>query len=318
MRISTSEVPVRDQAGYWQSVIERAFVPLEFVPTLRSTGFRAELAMHQIDGLDFARLRSDAHAVTRTPGHIRRGGEDVLFAMIPRRGTVNVSQDERIAELGPGDIATYDPARPCTIAAADAFDMSIAKVPASCFAAHGLPRPGASSTAVRIDASSDLGCLISPYLARMSDLVPSTATLGIQAATVELLSAALAGAANAAPVSPAHQLRVRAQRLIREQLGDPALDPRRLCAQLHVSLRTLQLAFAEAGTSPARWIKRCRLDRAADLLARPSMADRSVTEIAFAVGFRDSSHFSRAFKHWKQMSPRAFRGQQPDRTARTD
>jgi transcriptional regulator GlxA family with amidase domain len=38
-----------------------------------------------------------------------------------------------------------------------------------------------------------------------------------------------------------------------------------------------------------------RVNRAARLLAAPEAADRSVTDIAFACGFKDSSHFGRVF-----------------------
>lgn len=307
MRISTAEVPAGERQRYWQTAIDEAFVPLEFVPATDGSGFRAELVAREVDGLHFARLRSDPHTVTRTGRSIRRGGADVLFVMVPRCGHVSVRQDGRTAELDPGDLAIYDPARPCSIAAERFFDMSIARVPVGSFAEYGLPRPDARCTAVRVARTSDLGCLTAPYLTRMSDLPSSTTTLGVRGATMELLSAALASVSTAAPACPAQELRLQAQRLIRAQLGDPDLSPASLCAALHVSLRTLQLAFADAGTSPARWITDCRVQRAADLLRQPATGQLSITDVAFAVGFRDSSHFSRVFRRVRQESPREFR-----------
>ena len=46
---------------------------------------------------------------------------------------------------------------------------------------------------------------------------------------------------------------------------------------------------------------------AARLLADPGRAGRRVTDIAYAVGFKDASHFTRAFKSRYGVSPREYR-----------
>ena len=50
-----------------------------------------------------------------------------------------------------------------------------------------------------------------------------------------------------------------------------------------------------------------RVNRAARLLAAPETADRSVTDIAFACGFKDSSHFGRVFAARKGAAPARWR-----------
>jgi AraC-like DNA-binding protein len=49
------------------------------------------------------------------------------------------------------------------------------------------------------------------------------------------------------------------------------------------------------------------------MLADPRQAGRSVTDIAFTVGFKDSSHFSRAFKDRYGVGPRGYRGNRDPR-----
>jgi AraC-like DNA-binding protein len=39
--------------------------------------------------------------------------------------------------------------------------------------------------------------------------------------------------------------------------------------------------------------------------------DRSITEIAFALGYRDVAHFSKTFKRLASLAPQRFREQQP-------
>ena len=49
-----------------------------------------------------------------------------------------------------------------------------------------------------------------------------------------------------------------------------------------------------------------RINRAAELL---TTTDRSITDIAFDVGFNDSNYFSRQFRKTLGVTPRAFRKQ---------
>ena len=67
----------------------------------------------------------------------------------------------------------------------------------------------------------------------------------------------------------------------------------------------LARAFRRAmQTSPATYLRRLRVEWAADQLARST---RSLTEIASSAGFADQSHFNRVFKQVTGMTPGAFR-----------
>jgi AraC-like DNA-binding protein len=62
------------------------------------------------------------------------------------------------------------------------------------------------------------------------------------------------------------------------------------------------------GVSPAKFIMKKRLDRAAGLLIS---SNRSLDDIADEFGFYDAFHFSKAFKSGKGMSPAKFRAARP-------
>jgi AraC family transcriptional activator of tynA and feaB len=72
---------------------------------------------------------------------------------------------------------------------------------------------------------------------------------------------------------------------------------------LHVSVRTLQRAFATAGESVTAYIRRRRLEQAWLELTGPAAARSSVTELAASWQFADSSHFIRAFKQQYGQTP---------------
>jgi AraC-like DNA-binding protein len=77
-----------------------------------------------------------------------------------------------------------------------------------------------------------------------------------------------------------------------------------------VSLRTLQRVFRERfDTSPMSWLMEARLLEAARLIRS---GDDPVTKIAYRVGFKDPSHFTRRFKARFGASPNEYRRGGPD------
>lgn len=84
--------------------------------------------------------------------------------------------------------------------------------------------------------------------------------------------------------------------------ADPALTPRRLAREHHISLRLLQSLFAASGESPARCIREQRL-----LLARRLLLDGSPVGVAARrSGFGEVGTFTRAFQRWSGTTPSAF------------
>jgi AraC-like DNA-binding protein len=106
---------------------------------------------------------------------------------------------------------------------------------------------------------------------------------------------ALAGAGD-----PVERLRTGLMPRLREDLT--ADD---LASIAGVSLRTLQRLFRERfDTSPMTWLMDVRLSEAARLIRA---GDDPVTKIAYRVGFKDPSHFTRRFKGRFGVSPNEYR-----------
>jgi len=101
--------------------------------------------------------------------------------------------------------------------------------------------------------------------------------------------------------------RARIRRCVEARLFDPELSPASVAAALGLSPRYLRLLLAGDGESLTAYILRRRLEECARQLRDPRHAGRSVTELAFACGFNDASHFSRAFKARFDRSPRDYR-----------
>lgn len=98
-------------------------------------------------------------------------------------------------------------------------------------------------------------------------------------------------------------LMARARAWVDLDLAD--VDASSLAQRLRVSRRHLDKVFEGQGLSASRYIWQRRLTQAAaDLRAQP---DKPVVEIAYSVGFKDPSHFTRAFVQQHGLTPSAWR-----------
>jgi len=94
---------------------------------------------------------------------------------------------------------------------------------------------------------------------------------------------------------------------IENRLGDPTLDPSSAAAAAGISVRYANVLLSEQGTSLQQFIVSRRLDHCRRALEDPMQAQRTITDIAFAWGFSDQSHFNRRFKAEYGCAPRDYR-----------
>jgi AraC-like DNA-binding protein len=100
---------------------------------------------------------------------------------------------------------------------------------------------------------------------------------------------------------------IEAKRHIEANLVDPALTPATIADAMHISLRSLHLAFEDEAASVARTILTRRLERCRDALDNPALRYLTIEAIAAKWGFASASHFSRAFRSRYGCSPRDWR-----------
>lgn len=96
-----------------------------------------------------------------------------------------------------------------------------------------------------------------------------------------------------------------ARMLVEERIEDPIFGVDELSDKLGMSRSALYRKFkAITDKSPAAFIKVIRLKRASEYLLEKQL---NITEVAFKTGFSDSSTFSRAFKEYFKLNPKAYR-----------
>jgi AraC-like DNA-binding protein len=106
---------------------------------------------------------------------------------------------------------------------------------------------------------------------------------------------------------PLPAMRRRIVNYVEANLDDPELSIDAIALAIGCSRRYLHKAFGSAPETLGEMIWRSRLERCAGQLRGAEMADRSITEIAFAAGFNSSPHFSRLFRARYGTTPREWR-----------
>jgi len=100
--------------------------------------------------------------------------------------------------------------------------------------------------------------------------------------------------------SPDERFLQKAIEVVEKNIADPDLDIERFCSEIGVSRMQLYRKLnALTEMTVKEFVRSIRLKRAAQLLVQKKM---NISEVAYAVGFRDLSHFRKCFKQEFGMS----------------
>jgi AraC-like DNA-binding protein len=115
-----------------------------------------------------------------------------------------------------------------------------------------------------------------------------------------LMALALSPARQGTEVAKGHCLRAARLHAIKADiianLGYADLSIVDVAARHRITPRYVQTLFEEQGSTFTEFVLAERLARAYQILSNPHFADRSITAVAFEVGFGDLSYFNRTFR----------------------
>jgi AraC-like DNA-binding protein len=101
-----------------------------------------------------------------------------------------------------------------------------------------------------------------------------------------------------------YQLRRRIFEFIEKNLNDEGLSPRMIAQSMRISMSYLYSLFSDDNTTITQFVREKRLQRAYEVLVADTRGHRTVSEIAYEVGFKNVSHFSRSFSRHFGIAPR--------------
>lgn len=309
--LSTDEVAPGQRLAYWTDLVCGTYVQLECDAPVGVRQIDGRISASSLAGLQLSQVTASAQLVRRTPAKIAGDAEDYFLVSIQTAGQGVVSQDGRDARLGPGDFALYDSTRPYTLRFDGAFQQFVLKLPGRTLRTRVRETQHLTATAVSgaCGAGHLMISMIQTLATDIDTLAPECAAAVADSVT-HILSAGLSTlpAARRAPVSSRHAYqREQIKAWVQARLRDPALSVAAVATALRTSPSTLHRVWAGEPCSLADWIWAQRLDTARRELCDPAQAARSVSTIAFALGFNDAAHFSRAFRARFGCAPRDLR-----------
>ena len=308
--LSTREVAAREQFSFWREIICDVFVQLD-CERLGTGNFAGRLVNRRAGPLQLTEVGADAQHVVRSRRQIAKGREDDFLVSLQLTGTGVIAQDGREAVLRQRDFALYDSTRPYELHFDEPFSQLVIQMPRAMLRDH-IAAPE-RLTAVRIPGSEGTGAVVADFLAAFAgraETLPEPVMERVAANALDLLATGLwtvgSGGSSEAKVSTA-SMRLEIKAYIEHNLRQSGLSVTAVAQAHGISRRYLRTLFEEEGVSPRRYLWDRRFERARAEIADPRMARRSVTDIAFAWGFNDLSHFSRGFRDRFGLPPRAYR-----------
>ncbi|NMO04332.1 helix-turn-helix domain-containing protein [Gordonia sp. TBRC 11910] len=287
------------EIGGWQSEVSRlhgAFtISTPFESAYRGTLDWQATARHRL-----VRWRGQPERLVRDRAEIRRDERDNYELVAPTSGCLVVEQAGRRISLLPGDMVIVPLDRPIVCEHVGASAAIGLLTPSSSVAGH-LARQADS---LAVDGRTGLGNVALSMLKSITEQRDSLSARGFELACERVIDMCAVAAAES--MTPGGHRDVTAQavrRFVHDHAVDPDLSAAAVAAAVGWSLRHVQAALRDDGTSVSDLIRARRLELAQEKLTDPRLAGTSLAAIAAACGFTSHSVFCRAVRERYGASP---------------
>jgi len=307
--MTTDSVLPRERAEFWTDLVSRHVTPMCIEPAGEQP-LSGEVQVRVIGGLGVAQVSGRGVHASHTRVQIARARGHLYAACVHLDGEARIGRRGEQIALQKGDVFITDSRHEFTLDLERPWRHLLITLPAQWIDGRVI-RPDLLSGAVL--HSHPLARLWASHLTSgfmlSGDLSPTAGTLFARH-SVDLLAQLLEEAHCDLP-TPSEAVRaaifLNACHMITLKFGDSGLTPVHIARELKVSTRTLARIFAANNETVMRRLIDERVRQAAKLLTLPNAVHRSVTDIAFACGFNDASHFGRVFAAKMHMTPSRWR-----------
>ncbi len=309
-------MPVIRREENFGSLVSETFFTMSCRPVRDYGGrFFGALRNQPIGGISLATIRGSPLDVYRRRRHIGKVTDALYLVKVQVEGESLIHQRGREAHLRPGDFTLCLSSEPYDLHFAEQYQQVVLAVPQglmeecvhqptqylgarmdSEIVANGLFSQFVMSIASRLESMD--GVLAQRLEANVMDLLATTLGYAQESHKHHLLNLG---------VKCEYLLRIK--HFIRRNLHEEHLCPGLIARAHQISTRYLHMLFEEESETVSRYILRLRLMNCKAALADADFRNYSVSEIAYHWGFKDASHFNRAFKSKFGDTPANFRKQ---------
>jgi AraC-like DNA-binding protein len=253
-----------------------------------------------LSDMELVMFDNAAMCVNHTLQHARGAEAEELFVCRQIAGELALEQGGRSVVLKEGDIALLDPLLPYSGRFSSESRLLVLKVPRNALEARvGRMRDVTARPIRPLDADCSLASAFLGMLPQHADGLSLAGEEFVKHQALDLIAVSLARAMQRQKprVSSAKAVAlVHVHAAIESRLSDQALDGETVAAMAGISVRYANALLAQEGTSLMRLIQTKRLERCRLALEDEAQAHRSISEIAYAWGFSDMTHFGRRFR----------------------
>lgn len=292
--------------AHWHELIESIFGSVDMDLGDRAQ-FHGRIRRSVIGEIELNEVLTSYEDAKRTRKNIASDMKEHFVLVIPRAGTLYLSQDGRECTVNPGALAFFYLNSPHRYFHDDETRILDLKIPAPMLrsrvrhpdrlcamtvpADHGVAKVTLDFIAAMADQLLDMPA--EKALVHVSQLVDTVARLiDCEHADVDFGRASFRQA-----------VRARCVALIDTYIGDPDLGPALLAARCGMSNRYIHAIFQDGDATVGEYIRNRRLSICYERLCRDTQSKLQVKDIALSTGFRSVAHFSNVFKARYGISP---------------
>jgi AraC-like DNA-binding protein len=299
MRFSTDDVPERERIAYWCDGYARVALKLTCDP-IAGRPFRQVGNICVLENLGIAFGESNGFLSWRDKAQIADSNDDLLF-------NVNLTASSLLSQLGRE--LRLDPGEAALLTCGETMSHNLPE-PIRALTLR-IPRrtltdliPDLESSLVRrVPASNQALRLLIDYIGLLRDdrgLAPQELQRSFVTHVHDLVALSLGANRDATHLARLRGL--RAARLsalkndIIKNIDDQSLSVAEIAKRHRVTPRYVQILFESEGRTFTEFVIERRLERAHRMLTDPRHRERTISAIAFDVGFANLSYFNRVFR----------------------
>lgn len=311
---NTKSVAQAEAFDYYREGICATFMPLR--PELDTVGrkrFKAELRSHQIGDVVLNLVSASSHAVHRGTREIAASPIDCYYINTQLHGDCRIEQRGKAVTLTLGDVGIFDGAETFNLQHHNSKPLKVASLMVPKRLLEGAMQERLSTGPAILSRHPVLGHLLAEA-GRSFDAAPDQMSDNVLSRLCQIVLSLAATTAQPdmtrsdpamRSLSQAHRIR----QIIRQNSTRQDFNLRDCAAQMGLSVGYIQQLLARNGERFSAILLDERLAVAARLLADQRNSHLSVSTIAYASGFKDNSHFGRAFRNSYDQSPGEWRRQ---------